>query len=570
MDSEFYYDPSDPIEYHYAFQTNVDPTIYNSVDNSISLIKYDLQLKPTEFVTKTGFEARYPVYTMTNPLAPVKDSYGFLPPGEKLSAGSVGYPTYSPGWEAEVTFGTEPAGTALALDNWGPSTGASGDGVTNVVTLELPTSPITSIGKLQHANITIYDHMPALAIGNSFASPFIDRDSTYALFDNRWGNERIYYDISYLMNEALWDSYYFSSLSIPYDAGSDDYDESGSTVSETFDAAFDSSTPEPLPNPRVTLSLHESEDIDTVKAKLFTNGDPASDGYARAAENLMVAGTFNVNSTSIEAWQAVLSGARDQQVYLSGQTSGESPRSANSTPFSRLSQPTQTELTTDDLYDSEAWGGFRTFSDTQIFDLATNIVAEIQARSSNQGTPFLTLSEFINRRLSNDQYGLAGVLQAAIDATTSLNNRSMEGTGINEVPQDSLDSPTFGGDVLGFPNPENLTRADGSEMTSASSASTYLLQADILQSIGAFLNARSDCFRIRAYGESVDPNSSGATHKAWCEAIVQRIPEPLNPRDGTDVSQAAYWSAIDADGDPTAMGRKFQVISFRWLSEDEV
>ncbi|MGB0372285.1 MAG: hypothetical protein ACPGN3_13210 [Opitutales bacterium] len=577
MTSQFFNNTSFPQEYRNGFQTPVDLNLHDSLQDSIAIIRFDLQLKPSEFVNADGYHFRYPVYTMTNPLAPVKESKGFLPPGEKLSEGSVGYPTFSPGWEAQVTFGggfpnagvSAPAGE---FNNWGPSSGESGDGVSNVVVLELPTSPVVSLGKLQHANISIYDHMPAMAIGNSFASPYVALDSTYNLFNNRWGNERIFYDISYLMNEALWDSYYFSSLSIPYNPNADDYDELGSDVSDTFDLAFDTDNLDPdalipLPNPRMSMHYLEGEDFQIVRNKLFDGDDINPEGYARAAENMKIAGAFNVNSTSVDAWQAILSGARDQAIYLSGSNSGE-PLTTNSTPIARLSQPIKTEASAD-RYDTNSWGGFRSFTDVQIRSLATAIVDQIVARSSDQGHPFLTLGEFVNRRLSNDEYGLAGVIQAAIDASNFGEQGDMEVDTFNDVPRDSLTHATYTGS-LGFPYPGNLTRSDGSSVTTVSSASAYVLQADILQAIGSFLNARSDCFRIRAYGESLGEDPSQPGQKAWCEAIVQRITYPLIPRADAGADNVEIWSGLDINGDPTPFGRKFQVISFRWLSEDEV
>ena len=61
---------------------------------------------------------------------------------------------------------------------------------------------------------------------------------------------------------------------------------------------------------------------------------------------------------------------------------------------------------------------------------------------------------------------------------------------------------------------------------------------------------RSDTFTIRSYGDSVNP-VTGDVIRSWCEAVVQRTTEPLD-------------TAAPADG------RVFKVVSFRWLSDDEV
>jgi hypothetical protein len=65
----------------------------------------------------------------------------------------------------------------------------------------------------------------------------------------------------------------------------------------------------------------------------------------------------------------------------------------------------------------------------------------------------------------------------------------------------------------------------------------------------SMLTVRSDTFRIRAYGEATNPaESTRLEATAWCEAIVQRTTAP-------------------AAG---ALGRKFLIVSFRWLGPDDV
>jgi hypothetical protein len=83
--------------------------------------------------------------------------------------------------------------------------------------------------------------------------------------------------------------------------------------------------------------------------------------------------------------------------------------------------------------------------------------------------------------------------------------------------------------------------------------------------IGSFASVRSDTFRIRSYGEALHPVTGKPHARAWCEAIVQRIPEPVNPG-AANPSDAAYWEPQTGD----SLGRKFKIIHFRWLSADEV
>ncbi len=78
----------------------------------------------------------------------------------------------------------------------------------------------------------------------------------------------------------------------------------------------------------------------------------------------------------------------------------------------------------------------------------------------------------------------------------------------------------------------------------------WLTQADVLQVIGPALTTRSDTFRIRAYGEALDANGNSVA-KAYCEAIVQRVPAyldpsqpPIRPRHRTLHPQQDLWPPI--------------------------
>jgi hypothetical protein len=65
---------------------------------------------------------------------------------------------------------------------------------------------------------------------------------------------------------------------------------------------------------------------------------------------------------------------------------------------------------------------------------------------------------------------------------------------------------------------------------------------DFMAAIGPMLTVRSDTFRIRAYGEAVNPAV------ATCEAVVQRTSDPA----------------------PSGFGRKFILVHFRWLGPEDI
>lgn len=531
---------------------------YRMEDSSapFPFFNFDFFLKPAE----AGFP--YPGLTHTNPLAPIIKSENLFPTSR--SKPNYGWPVYAPNWQLQIyntalTPGMDSLQTHGDKAFWG-ATNTYGSS-TQVTAIELPTTPLVSIGQLQNANISLYAHMPAFAIGNSFASPYIPRTDLYDIFKNRLGNDRIFYDLSYLANEALWDQYFFSSYSRTYDPDADQYN---GTLVDCFDLAFDpdkysgNSTLTSLPNSRMELSI-DSESVDDVRNKLFdAAGNTLDNAYQRAAENLLVKGSFNIHSTSADAWTTVLASARDMAIHKSGENV-ETNYSSNRTPLARILQPVENAYESDTAsYDDDtAWGGFATLSDQQLDDLANAIVNEIKLRIASQGTIFTSLSAFVNRRLSEDATGLTGLLQAAIDKS-GINSSFTTGS-------IKLDNTNLSGVAGDFPVASNILDGDGNARSTATSATANIHQGDLLQVIGSFASVRSDTFRIRSYGSSESPISGESIGQAWCEAIIQRIPKPLVPN-ATDPSDANYWEPLPSD----VFGRKFKIIGFRWLNKDEV
>ena len=85
----------------------------------------------------------------------------------------------------------------------------------------------------------------------------------------------------------------------------------------------------------------------------------------------------------------------------------------------------------------------------------------------------------------------------------------------------------------------------------------------MLQVIGSTLTTRSDTFTVRAYGESKDINGK-ILARAWCEAVVQRTPEPIAPDEQTGLNPR------EVRGNEIDFGRRFRTVSFRWLASNEV
>jgi hypothetical protein len=171
--------------------------------------------------------------------------------------------------------------------------------------------------------------------------------------------------------------------------------------------------------------------------------------------------------------------------------------------------------------------------------------------------PFLSLAEFVNRQLSeNDNLALAGAVQMAI------NNLEDDPMAILRNPVNSLsdDTMSIADDKLDGVNYQYPLASEGS---SAHGAPSWIRQADVLRPIAPILSARDDTFTIRTYGDARDANGN-IVATAWCEAVVKRT------RDFCDTADSA-----DSIEPPTApvnitFGRKYQIMSFRWLNQSEV
>jgi hypothetical protein len=105
----------------------------------------------------------------------------------------------------------------------------------------------------------------------------------------------------------------------------------------------------------------------------------------------------------------------------------------------------------------------------------------------------------------------------------------------------------------------------------------YVIQSDLLRPIANTLSVRDDTFSIRAYGEALDGNGR-VTARAWCEAIVQRMPEYCDPTNDADVpAREMNLDGTFKEIESSALsrinlrfGRRFQIQSYRWLHPSDV
>jgi hypothetical protein len=418
---------------------------------------------------------------------------------------------------------------------WGPS--HSSDGKSQLPFFEIPRQPLLSLAAFQNADLSASTFAPANQFGNSWASAYLGRNKTGFLKPGAAQLPEVpIYDVCYLTNEALWDSCFFSGAAPrlkPTGNGNPSaaWDQPIANVEKSLDQVIEDFIDSPLENPlgnsRMRLTKGGATNEELTESLL----DPA--GCTRIAAHLMVDGAFNINSTDVEAWVAVLSGSRGEEFQIEGGASAPSDESA----FPRFRFPSGAA--------NDNWNGFRTLSDAKIRELAKNLVDEIRQRG-----PFLSLAEFVNRRIEDSDLGNSGAIQAAIDAS-ELNVQS--------------DQVKFSKD--NYPNEaqEQITNDPGNSPGGGTGVGIpgYLTQADVLQSLAPVITCRSDTFTVRGYGEAKDA-SGNVIARSWCEAVVQRVPEFVDPADAADTAIASL-SPVNQ-----TFGRRFEIISFRRIPTAEL
>lgn len=456
---------------------------------------------------------------------------------------------------AELQMVGDPAGHGFWGDGY-----TAGEGTSNVVLYEVPQLPLTSLAQLQHADIDILGSGNSLQIGNSFAHPGIaDTSSVYAKrnnannFNTKFGMTSLG-DLAWASNEMLWDRYFFSginwgSASLPLNNATQPFNSHTEAVEALI--KNDPKAKQPLMNPRIILSGLNAEVPTPEKLK----------EYDSIAKFLAINGGFNVNSTSKNAWKSVFSTLRDSEIKFNA--GGEIKSSKATNAFSRFTIPVAKR--------ADAWnGGFHDLSNDNIDRLAEAMVDQVKERG-----PFMSMADFVNRRLDSSKgkngtdVGVLGALQAAIEKA-ELNDRPEIS---RPVSAPNIEHKTFS---VGGGSSRNLSTYVGTP--------SYIMQADILSTIGSTLRARSDTFLIRSYGESKD-SSGKVQSRAWCEAIVQRSPDWVEDTELTTTVIDPSYGTSSPSGDvitrpwiknpqfPEAnlkFGRKFKLLTFRWLNDDEI
>lgn len=493
---------------------------------------YWLQLRMCEQTTSQARDMTIPFLRSYNPRGPIHASSYIESRSSSVNNSFRTFPTYFRGL---LTLNFDSIDNVNANGNYtypgfSPSS-IIGERLVAFRAFESDTG-FFSIGDLMHANLIpdlgdveanlSHKHLganyPAYAVGSSAQSPYIEKDSTVAHRDS-WPSETInlypggldsmFYDLPYLLNEALWDRFYFSAMNA---AGSESQ------------------------NPR----YHQ----------LFADGShPYDPGDARSfAASHAILGGFNVNSTSTDAWAAFLG------AYLSISSESNPSVPENQSLLDRVAFPEGAAHESGQTADEDsAWGGSRRLDATEIRALAKVIVGEVRLRG-----PFLSLADFVNRNLKDASAGVArqrGALDAAIKAA-GLNDSLAESVGGVALQWDESDFPQSGQNQFGLHNMEALTEPITDHIPGA------LSQPDLLAKFGSILTVRSDTFTVRFYGDALDLATGKPLARAWGEATVQRVIEPVEPS-SLDEREPSYQTR-------DSFGRRYEIIGLRWLNPNEI
>ncbi len=490
---------------------------------------------------------------------------------------------------------------------WGPSVNNDSVGKSSIVLYPIPRRPLLSLSQLGTVAYAEVSTDADLTVGSSFAHPgigdltrIVEWPGPRDLFpseatlpaDVRGPVPELGYvakhmgsrpvrnradvrtDHAFAANYALWDTYYFSGLNLQansyshLDGTSRDWPSSGAdlpldnTVRTQQAAALNAAGVlnaatfaslktalnegrKPLANKRVTY-LADGKPSFTLNPQYQTSLRLPETEFPHPkylARTSLYDGGFNVNSTSRAAWRAVLGGLKGQT--LPDATNPANPSMTALTKFARAFGPPDTS-------GSDPWTQYRELTEAQIDELARLVVEEVRNRG-----PFMSLGDFINRRLINstgpagqpaDTYGLKGALQAAIDRS-SINNTAITAAGGTFAAPAANTSPPTDPNVLfannstsggwwretnaypripsnkRFPSIRAMSRTSTeTNVTAGLGAPGIVTQMDVLNSVGPNLTARSDTFVVRAYGEAQD-DAGNVIGKAWVEVVVQRSTE---------------------------------------------
>lgn len=473
-------------------------------------------------------------------------------------AWGVGYEDTENAKRLEVTENPRVPGAPGALGYLGTGY-ASATGVGNFVYHRVPLHPPVGLFDLRHARLGGGVRSTAVAgggstppaervtgitavhdaFGNSLMSPWVKQADVVAAStvpcSVRSGTPFKPCDMSWIMNAALADTWFVSSLG-DWDRGvaAELFRAVGKNAAGQL-AEFFAGT-KALPNGRLSPVGVKPEDL------VDGSGVATPEAFRKAAGHFLVEGGFNINSTSVRAWRAFLASLHTDQpapgtvTKLAKLDSSGKLADAAMGAAAPVVAPTGSVLNDDPSANPAAEparraNGGRALSDAQLDKLAQMMVNEVKKRG-----PFLSLGEFLNRRLESGALGAKGAAQAAID-NAGLNDHR-KGTGRDLA-------------VPGLPNDQFAQSVDASGV----GLPGWLSQADLLAPLANAMTPRGDTFTVRV---------SGSVEGARCnlEVTLRRTYDYV---DGSESAQTEFSSLKKVSN--RAFGRRFAVASVRVLED---
>ncbi len=436
----------------------------------------------------------------------------------------------------------------------------TGRGIKSGSYLEIPTGPMQTIADFRRSNAITSSYLPHFVqpVGNSLLHPLMSPNKV--IETNTAISASALLDHSVLANHAFYDRFYFSTFA-----------SRGMVKPDVVFEQFMNGTA-PLASQSFQPYLPAGTTVPTAKAELFASGKPNATAYQKAAEYQMLQGPFNVNSTSVQAWKAVLASMNKSDVAtlwaksaaLETKTSPGVPILAMSLLNGGLGGGATAFANIDDAKTND-WNGYRELNDTQLTTLATEIVKQVRLRG-----PFLSMSEFVNRQVGVESaLTLSGALENAI-SDSKINDGFMN-MNKPDPKVTELTTATFtNASVAAMYNYKTLAATIGNP---AAGAPGWISQGDLLRILEPAATVRSDTFVIRVCGEAQD-SSGKVTARAYAEAVVQRVPEYVDPVDrpsvnAYDITQPTAVPSTAATANKK-FGRRMNVVSFRWLSSNEI
>lgn len=497
---------------------------------------------------------------------------------------------------------------------FGPNTKWNDKGASQIVLFDLPLAdvPVLSIGNFRHVLLSPFVWSPTYVVGNGNAHISCDPDKTVAYeriikqsggnagslwdpvfspeLDENWLTNENYVknllggvetelgavsDISFVANNELFDNFYLSGL----------ITNPGDNKSQ-----WDWQKHEPLANARLILNT-QKHNYETKAGEIVKDLEKM---YHESAGVLSNEGAFNVNSTSVEAWRAFLSLMLKVPRFIQSKSMLEVEKAIYSRNFVPADAGEGGNANpADNLITHTMWAGFRSLDSDKIEKLAKQIVIEVKKRG-----PFLSLSDFINRRLIGTGVAVnlpdreipepakRGTIDAAIE-NAEINKMAYQtytkfpvtaNDPVNEDDNDYIDvrketkskTAAYDGYALQYKQMMPSWQSSG--------APGCLTQHDILQVTAPAMTVRGDTFTIRAYGDYKNPVSGSTESKAFLEMVVQRTPEYV---DSGDAAEKPFFKATKTDQKITLekgdleninrlLGRRFVITALRWITSDDI